>query len=405
MSIITFAKENKILIEALRDRVSLWILGYIATVGPIIAKDVTSILEVDNSENIEVSIKRLLESSLIYEDESGELKLTERSDKLISLLGLYGKGISQEIKHEISVDLYLLENFWNGQETSEMRKRLVDELVHNPRLYSVEGYRYGFVDCGVFENEVVYGYFAQEYLDHSIKYDDDIKRQDAWDRRFANVLFIWPLNTRYLILQDARFFRIPTLDMGLTKSRILTVMNVLKERFNLLQEFDLFLRPYEREMSSEEMYRELMSSEPLVTKTRIELKNGHSSLPERLPVFNPREDLNSALREIIEKYEIPNVANAVFKSTKKGSLRNSALVKALALSGKVSYFERGRGENKETVRELVPTHIGKIEISEPVKEENIGTILRFIRDNLRISLTERPIEISDSGKQIRFEIY
>jgi hypothetical protein len=303
------------------------------------------------------------------------------------------------------MDVFALENFAVREVSKETSERLLNDLITKPRLYSVPGYRYGFVDCKIINDDITYGYFTQEYLDHSIKYDDNITRQDSWDRRFANILFIWPVNTEYFILQDTRFFGIPSLDMNSTRSRVLMVMNILRERYNIPRIGDIVLRPFKRELSSEEMFDELMNSEHVVTRTRIDMSNGNTKLPEKFPVFNPREDWNDFLKQIIEEYEVPNIANATFKSTRKGTLKDSAIVKALALTGKVNYFQRGRGKYKETIKQLVPTHIGKIEVSEPITEENVGSILGFIQNNLRVILTEKPLKFDTSHKQMKFENY
>lgn len=403
MATIEYAAENRALIETLGDRVSLWVLGYLYSVEKVRIQQLPDLLEIDESENFTISIQRLIDSHLVTRTLTDELELTLRAQRFLGLLGLQGTRDAQEITNQISMDVFVLGNMNTSMISDVSRTELINSLIEQPRLYGAIGYRYGFVECGSVLDDVVYGYFTQEYLGHSIKYDDDIKRQDTWDERNANMLFIWPTKSDYFILQDTRFFGIPTLDMTQAKSRILIVMNILRERFGFEKIGDIILTPYKRELSAEEMYKELMSSKREVTRTRIDLKNGNTVLPERLAVFNPREDWNEMLTQIIAEYEIPNISNATFKSTKGGSLKDSAIVKALALSGKVNYFQRGRGKQQEIIKRLVPTHIGRIEVAEPVSETNILSILGFIQDNLGIKLTEKTVTQNAADQQMRFE--
>ena len=280
---------------------------------------------------------------------------------------------------------------------------MIDQLVYKPHLYGeMDGYHFGFVECKTINEEIIYGYFTQEFWDCSLKYDNDLERQEQWDTRNMNLLFIWPLKSQVIILQDTRFFG-SSLSMTTAKSRIVMLFTLLLDYCKFERTGGVLFSPFERTMSQEEML-EVLAREEVVSKVDVGLETQGASLQGAFPVFNPREDWNDMLRQIINDYEIPNLAGVVFRAKQLGTLSKSMLSKALAMARQVKTLDLGRGKSKRTITKKIPIHVGQVTISEPVKEDEILGVLGFLQDRIGVSFTDLPIKIIPQDTQIRFQI-
>jgi len=363
-------------------------------------------VSVSERENLDTSIQRLIEAKFIREQEGGMLIPSERGARFAEMLGLPRKFTEREAKVEISCDVFTIDNVRMADAPGANKRTFIEDLVKRPQLYlqGAEGARWGFAECKVFRDEILFGYFTQEYLAHYLKYDENLQRHEDWDVKNYNILFVLPLNSEFLILQDAKFYGAPTLAMTTTKTRIQMLLTLLFDHYKIERIGDLVLRPYERVLTKDEMLKVLFESEQPVTQAQLDLGSITYSLSEKLSVFNPRDDWNEMLTAIINEYELPNIARAIFKSTRVGNVGKSMLVKALALAGQVKQLKLGRGRTSRTVKRAVPTHVGRVLVSDPASEEDVVNILSFLQNQLGLALSSLPLTPSKAVWQMEFEM-
>jgi hypothetical protein len=345
-----------------------------------------------------------LRNAGLITEELGRLLPSYKGANIAKILGL--TNLSQEvIKNEISIDVFALNNYYGSDINDAIREKICSNLVNNKQWYGANGGRYGFTAVKILGNSVAYGYLAQEYLDHNVLYDEEMNRSDEWPYRFTNTLFTWPIKGNVFILQDKRFHGAPTLDMSTTKNRILLIMQTALQSTGIIREQGVYFSPLPRTVKKEEMIQQLLQNKEQVTKTYIDIgKYRQGNVEETLPVFNPRVDLNENLTEIINEYEIPNVGNASFNSTKYGSLSKSKIVKAFALAGKINQITLGRGKTAKEIKNKVPTHVGRVYVSDPPEEQDIVKIIAFLQANLGISMGLPLYNLKDQNSQMGFEL-
>lgn len=406
LSLVEFAEQNSATILAVKDRVAVWALGYVLLFGPRSRRDLNESLSVSERENLDTSIQRLIEAEFVREQEGGVLIPTERGAQFAEMLGLPRRFIEREAKVEISCDVFTIDNVRVADAPREPKTSFIEDLVRRPQLYlqGAEGARYGFVECKVFGDDLLFGYFTQEYLAHYLKYDDNLQRHEDWDVRNYNILFVLPLNSQFLILQDAKFYGAPTLSMTITKTRIQMLLTLLFDHHKIERIGDLVLRPYERVLTKGDMLKVLLESDQPVTQAQLDLGTITYSLSEKLSVFNPREDWNEMLTAIINEYELPNIARVIFHSTRVGTVGKSMLVRALALAGQIRQVRLGRGKSRRIVKRAVPTHVGRVLVSDPANEEDVINILSFLQSQLGLALSSLPLTPGKAVWQMQFEM-
>ena len=406
-SLIQYAEDNMTIMTCLRDRVAVWIFGYIYLVESATRKQISVILKVSENESTDRSIDKLIEAGYIFENEDGMMSPTGTAKALADILGLSGQMVPGSIKREVSLDLFLIDNVNIANAAKSSKQAIISELVEHPRLHSVPGNRYGFVECRCLGDGVIFGYLTQEYTAQFIDYDEHderLERHDEWPTKFDNTLFVWPIDSQVYVLQDKRFFGAPTLNMNQTKSRVQMLLSMLCDYHGFEHSGDLVIKPYERELLKSDMLDLLFNSDQVVTETGIELGNVTAHLDEKLPVFNPRDDWNEALTEIINDFEIPNIAKVAFSATILGTLAKSKLVKALALAGRPRVVKLGRGKYSKTYKRKIPTHVGKATVSDPATPDDIASILNFLQERLGLVFGDISFKPGTSSSQMKFEI-
>lgn len=401
--LLQFITENRTLISAVRNQTTLWLLGYILLNSPTSQDELDDSLELDDSRELRLCVRQLIESGLVQQRADGLFETTRLGAHLGRTIGIAQEAAPSREKQTISFDVFQIQNAHVAGATKESKLALIEQLVYKPQLHGeLEGYHYGFVECKAIEEEIIYGYFTQEYWDHSLKYGDELERQEQWDTRNVNLLFIWPLKSQVFILQDTRFVG-SSLSMTTAKSRIVMLLSLLIDHCQIELSDSIELSPFERTMSNDEML-EILTREEVISKVDVGLEKVGESLLEAFPVFNPREDWNEVLRQIFNKYEIPNLASAVFRAKRLGTLSKSMITKAFALAGQVETIDIGKGKGKRTITKKVPIHVGQAAVSEPAKEDEIMGILGFLQSRIGMSFTDIPIEIPPQEPQMKFQI-
>ncbi|MBI4187883.1 MAG: MarR family transcriptional regulator [Chloroflexi bacterium] len=400
--LLQYISENRAVVSAVRNPIAMWLLGYISCYGPVPQIELDESLELSNAGELHRIVQELVEGGLVEYRKDGLFEVSRNGAQLGRMLGITPESMTGYEKSSISCDVFQIQNVKIKEAKENSRTELVDQLVYKPRLYGErEGYHFGFVECKTIKDEIVYGYFTQEYWDHSLKYDDGLERQEQWDTRNMNILFVWPLRSQVIILQDTRFFG-SSLSMTTAKNRIVMLLSLLLDHCKFERTGDVLLSPFERTMSQEEML-EVLAREDVVSKVDIGLET-QEPLQGAFPVFNPREDWNEMLRQIINDYEIPNLASVVFKAKRIGTLSRSKITKALAMAGQLKNLDLGRGKNKRTVTKKIPIHVGQVNVSEPAQEDEILGVLGFLQDRVGISFTDLPINTITKDSQMRLQI-
>ena len=124
----------------------------------------------------------------------GQLEASRIGIKLIKLFGISKEDRLAYPKKGISCDVFQIANGQIAGTLIDRKRALIKEMVDRPKRYGEnEGYHYGFVESKTISEEVIYGYFAQEYWDLSLKYPNSFERIEKWDTRYTNLLYIWPV--------------------------------------------------------------------------------------------------------------------------------------------------------------------------------------------------------------------
>ncbi len=381
----------------------MWLLGYILVYGPVSQIELDESLELSDIGELHRSVHELVEAGFIQQRKDGLFEVSKAGAQMGRRLGVTPDSITGYEKSPISCDVFQIQNAKIAEATRDSKLAVIEQLVYKPHLIGeLEGYHFGFVECKAINEEIIYGYFTQEYWDHSLKYDNDLERQEQWDTRNMNILFIWPLKSQVIILQDTRFFG-SSLSMTTAKSRILMLLTLLLNHCKFELTGSVLLSPFERTMSQEEML-EVLAQEEVVSRVDVGLGTNGASLQGAFPVFNPREDWNDMLRQIINDYEIPNLGSVVFRAKRFGTLSRSMITKALAMAGQIKNLDLGRGKSKRTVTKKIPIHVGQVTISEPAQEDEVLSVLGFLQDRMGLSFTDLPINVIPEDTQIRFQL-
>ena len=403
-SILQSTKEHRLVVSVIRNEIAVWLLGYLELYGPLTKNELEGTLDIESQANLSTSIDYLEETGFVEECSGGKLKTTELGARLSRLLGVVKEDVLDFSKREIACDVFQIENV-DVSAIGANKASIIKELVYSPRLHGErEGSRYGFVESKVIGEEIIFGYFAQEYWDRSLKYDNDLERREEWDTRYTDLVFIWPLHSPVFVLQDTRFYGAPTLNMTTAKNRIAMILTLLLDRCNVSRTGDIVVfGPLQRTLSKEEMLAVLEKSET-VSRARIGLEAVTYPVEEKLSVFNPREDWNEMLRQIINEYEVPNIGNVIFTAKKLGTLSKSKIAKALALVGELKSITLGRGKEAKKVTPCVPTHIGQVSVSDPLREEEVMGIIGYLQGRIGVRLTDLPIRSKVADLQIRLDM-
>ncbi|MFC1921428.1 hypothetical protein ACFLYQ_06880 [Chloroflexota bacterium] len=401
--LLQYITENRAIISAVRNQTTMWLLGYILLNSPVSQDELDDSLELDDKRELYHSAGQLIESGLVQQRADGLFDITRSGAHLGRTIGIAQEADTNRDKQTISCDVFQIQNTHIAQATKESKQALIEQLVYKPQLHGeLEGYHYGFVECKAIEEEIIYGYFTQEYWDHSLKYGDELERQEQWDTRNVNLLFIWPLKSQVFILQDTRFFG-SSLSMTTAKSRIVMLLSLLVDHCQIEHSGSFGLSPFERTMSNDEML-EVLTREEVISKVDVGLEKVGDSLQGAFPVFNPREDWNDVLRQIFNEYEMPNLRSAVFTAKKMGTLSKSMITKAFAMAGQVKNIDIGKGKNKRTITRKVPIHVGQATVSEPAKDNEILGIIGFLQSRIGMQFTDLPIEMPSQESQMKFQI-
>jgi len=402
-SILQSTKEHRLVVSVIRNKTAVWLLGYLELYGPGTRSELEDSLDTEGLTDLSDSIDHLEKAGLIQKRGDGKLEPTELGAKLSRLLGVVKEDVLDFSRKAIACDVFQIENV-DMSAVRANKASLIKELLHNPRLYGEqEGSRYGFVETKVVGEEVIYGYFAQEYWDRSLKYDNDLERREEWDTRYTDLVFIWPLHSPVFMLQDTRFYGAPTLNMTTAKNRITVILTLLLDHCNIGRTGDIVFRPFQRTLSRGEMLAVLEKSET-VSRAQIGLEDVTYPVEETLSVLNPREDWNEMLRQIINEYEVPNIGNVIFTAKKLGTLSKSKITKALALVGELKYITLGRGRDAKKVTPCVPTHIGQVIVSDPLKEEEVMGIVGYLQGRIGLRLTDLPVRPRVTDLQMQLDI-
>jgi len=401
--LLQFISENQAAVSVARNHMAIWLLGYTLFHGPLSQIELDDSLELDDMELLYSSVQQLVDAGFIQKRKDGLFEVSGEGAQLGKMLGITPKSEQDYEKLSISCDVFQIQNTKIAEASKASKVALIEQLVYKPHLIGeIEGYHYGFVECKAINEEIIYGYFTQEYWDHTLKYDNDLERQERWDTRNTNILFIWPLNSQVIILQDTRFFG-SSLSMTTAKSRIMTLLTLLLDYCKFELTDGVILSPFERTLSQEEML-EILGREEAVTKVDVSLETQRTEIQGAFPVFNPREEWNDMLRQIINDYEIPNLGGVVFRANRLGTLSRSMITKALAMAGQVKNLDLGRGKSKRTITKKIPIHVGQVTISEPAQDDEILEVIGFLQDRIGLTFTDLPIKTMSQDTQIRFQI-
>ncbi|MEN8614215.1 hypothetical protein ABFB09_02875 [Dehalogenimonas sp. THU2] len=360
------------------------------------------VVKSDDESRFDLSLESLISASVVSET-GGVLKTSEIGDQVSGMLGLSRQYTSIKTQFNISCDVFYMKNAMVASSPKATKNAIVNQLLANRALRGPEGDHYGFVEFQCLDDHTVYGYFTQQYLDRTFDYDNDLHRLTDWNYKYHNLLVIWPLDSHVLILQDSKFFQAPTLNMSSTKNRITMLLTDVFKEQGVTLSGDVLLHPFERTVTKDEMLNVLLHSDQSVSEAELDIGKFRSSVPEVLPVFNPREDWNQLLSTIVNEYELPNISDAKFKSTKPGDLGKSKIVKLFALAGTPRKVTIGRGKDVKIFKKTVPTHLGKVKVSDPATKQEIVDILSFVRDGLKLplSIAYKP---SEEVLNIQFEM-
>ena len=119
-----------------------------------------------------------------------------------------------------------------------------------------------------------------------------------------------------------------------------------------------------------------------VTELEVDGLEGRD-IPVDVKIFNPDADKEKLFREVYQEHESPNLASAKLKASRQGNLGRSKYAKMISEAGspnKLRYVEATIQSETVEIRRRVTTHLGDIEVSEQITEDDILKIVRIFEE-------------------------
>lgn len=195
------------------------------------------------------------------------------------------------------LNLYTVEKpDWSYITTAQ--KERIAEFIKLGGWYRDGNLRRGFLNCNSnLQNDIIYGYFAQEGRIHVEQYDDEQRPLSGEQESFERILFLFFLTPGILAVQSVRVPRYIDLTGSELRENFFGLLEVAFRNSNIVYQGNAIFERYKDELSREELIR--IFEERQIS--RVIVKDlSHANVPADLKLFNPDFDADAFLKAVID---------------------------------------------------------------------------------------------------------
>jgi hypothetical protein len=226
--------------------------------------------------------------------------------------------------------LYSVESPKWSQVTNNHKDNLAEIITRGGWRY-FDGLRRGFLNC-MREEDIVYGYFAQEGRIRIEQYDDDQQPQSDEKESFERILFVLFLEAGVLAVQSTRVPRYIDLTGSDLRQSFFDMLEVAFRQANLVFSGRADFDRYKIELSREELIQIFETRD--IRRVRVkELLN--SRIPANFKFFNPDFDADAFLKSVIDE-DLENTNEAEWSGN---NIQETKIARGLVHAGTPTLIE------------------------------------------------------------------
>lgn len=199
-------------------------------------------------------------------------------------------------KSNTTLNLYSIE-IPEWSQVNNRHKDKMAEIITGGGWHSLGDLRRGFLNC-TREQDILYGYFAQEGRIHIEQYDDEQQPFSEEEKSFERILFILFLDAGILAIQSVRIPRYIDLTGSDLRESLFNLLDVTFRQADLIYQKNASFTRYKVEFSREELIQIFESHEIQRIKVKDLL---NSRIPPDFRFFNPDFDKDAFLKAIIDE--------------------------------------------------------------------------------------------------------
>ena len=293
---------------------------------------------------------------------------------------------------EIRFKLKKLVGFNWSSLSDDQRKDIIKHIFEFP-LIGAEPNRFGFVKCGIINENQIYGYFTQELKEEKHRYNDKKEEEKYIDRPFEDFFFILLFDTGLCLLQSRR---IKNVSMSTIEERFAEALRSIFEEFGM----SINLEDYSLSIGKEEFIR-IFNTENILS-LRVDSLKGRN-VPEGLKILNPDFEKDPIIRAFFND-DFKHIDEIYISADRDGGLQKSKLSKTVLNTGDPREIEFiGEGNKKVIVRDKIGPSISlDINIESP-KTKDIQreiekffskSIMKQIKENIKVEKSKH-VTLSD----------
>jgi hypothetical protein len=203
--------------------------------------------------------------------------------------------------------------------TPEQVECLVETIHTTNELLGKEPELYGFVGTQHVDS-VVGGYFAIQYEENEFHYDKQKRLDIRYSAPFARILFVLFAATGKLLLQNAKFAGIPSLNMSKATRLFKNALNQALAKCEIREVIDFYLPP---EITPQrDFVKEFERSTRVV---RLEVTDPLADrIPDDFEYYNPLRERNPIIRDS-HRHDYAHIRRVDLEATTDGDLKETHL--------------------------------------------------------------------------------
>ena len=108
--LLQFISENQVLVSAVRNNTTMWLLSYILVYGPVSQTELDESLELSDIGELRRTVHELVEARFIQQRKDGLFEVSKVGAQLGRKLGITPESVTGYEKSSISCDVFQIQN-------------------------------------------------------------------------------------------------------------------------------------------------------------------------------------------------------------------------------------------------------------------------------------------------------
>lgn len=219
----------------------------------------------------------------------------------------------------------------NWSQVNQNHKTTLAKIITQGGWHQIDHMRRGFLNCKI-EDDILYGYFAQEGRIKIEQYNDEQQPQSDETESFERILFLFLLEPGIIAVQSIRVARYIDLTGTQIRSSFFNLLESTFRRANLVFKGGVNIERYKEELSREELIQVFENHEI----NRIKVKDlTNAKIPDDFKFFNPNFDADLFLKDVIEG-DLENTDEAELQGH---NIQNTKLARGFMQAGNPALIE------------------------------------------------------------------